>query len=138
MPCNYKLYPANWKTEIVPRILKRAQNCCEKCGVPNGVIICRGLADGQEVWQDDEGYIYSYPDKRPMGQTYVGWIRNARYVRIVLTIAHKEHDLSKNTPDDLAAWCQMCHNRHDIKHRLINRKITITRKKGLNPIPFVI
>ena len=29
MPCNYKKYPPNWKTEIRPRILKRAGNCCE-------------------------------------------------------------------------------------------------------------
>jgi hypothetical protein len=38
MPINYKKYPKNWKTEIRPSILKRAQNKCEKCGVENGQI----------------------------------------------------------------------------------------------------
>jgi len=35
MPCNYKLYPPNWFSEIRPRILARANNRCEFCGVPN-------------------------------------------------------------------------------------------------------
>jgi hypothetical protein len=32
---DYKKYPANWKTEIRPRILNRAKFCCEWCGAPN-------------------------------------------------------------------------------------------------------
>ena len=32
---NYKEYPENWFTEIRPTILKRANNCCEECGVKN-------------------------------------------------------------------------------------------------------
>lgn len=35
MPCDYNLYPPNWKTEIRPRILKRAGNRCEFCGAEN-------------------------------------------------------------------------------------------------------
>ena len=33
MPIDYKKYPKNWKSEIRPSILKRANNCCEFCGV---------------------------------------------------------------------------------------------------------
>jgi 5-methylcytosine-specific restriction endonuclease McrA len=36
MPFNPKNYPANWKTEIRPSILRRAENKCEECGVANG------------------------------------------------------------------------------------------------------
>ena len=32
---DYKEYPANWLTEIRPRILARANNCCEFCGAEN-------------------------------------------------------------------------------------------------------
>ena len=39
MPIDYSKYPANWKTEIVPRILKRANNRCEMCGLENKRII---------------------------------------------------------------------------------------------------
>ena len=35
MSINYKEYPANWLTEIRPRILERTNNCCEFCGVEN-------------------------------------------------------------------------------------------------------
>ena len=35
MPIDYKKHPPNWKTEIRPEILKRANNCCEFCGVEN-------------------------------------------------------------------------------------------------------
>ncbi len=35
MPCNYKLYPPNWKTEIRPRILERAKHKCEFCDAEN-------------------------------------------------------------------------------------------------------
>jgi hypothetical protein len=35
MPCDYSRYPANWFTEIRPRILARAGDQCERCGVPN-------------------------------------------------------------------------------------------------------
>lgn len=35
MAIDYKKYPANWKTEIRPRILERADNKCEWCGAAN-------------------------------------------------------------------------------------------------------
>jgi hypothetical protein len=35
MPIDYKIYPPNWLTEIRPRILARANNCCEHCGIAN-------------------------------------------------------------------------------------------------------
>ena len=35
MPVDYSKYPPNWKTEIRPRILKRAGNKCEECGAEN-------------------------------------------------------------------------------------------------------
>jgi len=38
MPINYKEYPTNWKTEIRPAVLARADNCCEFCGIPNYTI----------------------------------------------------------------------------------------------------
>ena len=54
MPCNYKNYPPNWFTEIRPRILERAKNCCEQCGVPNYEIILRGELNGIKVFQTDK------------------------------------------------------------------------------------
>lgn len=47
MPCDYRKYPPNWKSEIRPRILKRAGDKCEKCGVENHTI--RTNEDGKQV-----------------------------------------------------------------------------------------
>jgi 5-methylcytosine-specific restriction endonuclease McrA len=38
MPINYKKYPANWKSEIVPRIKQRDGHCCKFCGIENYTI----------------------------------------------------------------------------------------------------
>lgn len=38
MPINYKEYPENWLTEIRPAVLKRANDCCEFCGIANYTI----------------------------------------------------------------------------------------------------
>ena len=39
MPIDYKRYPKNWKSEIVPFILKRDKNRCKFCGLENGEVV---------------------------------------------------------------------------------------------------
>jgi tRNA(Ile)-lysidine synthase TilS/MesJ len=41
---------------------------------------------------------------------------------VVLTVAHIDHDLTRNGPDNLRHWCQRCHNTHDAHHRAKTRK----------------
>lgn len=94
MPCDYKDYPKNWRSEIRPAILERAGNRCEFCGAVN------------------------YEDHPDTGS------------RVVLTIAHLDHDLTHNDPANLRALCQRCHNRHDVKHRARNRAKTVDKKRG--------
>ena len=84
-PENRELYPADWP-EIRARILERAQNRCEWCGVEH--LSYRGTA------------------------------------KIVLTVAHLDHDPRNNADDNLAALCQRCHNRHDAEHRRQTRSHT--------------
>jgi hypothetical protein len=87
MPIDYRKYPENWKNEIRPRILKRANNCCEFCGVENGIMVFRDNIN--------------------------------RNVKIVLTIAHLDHDEENHNVKDerLAALCQLCHIRYDINEK---------------------
>lgn len=42
--------------------------------------------------------------------------------RVVLTIAHLDHTPEHNSPDNLRALCQRCHNRYDAKHRSETRR----------------
>ena len=93
MPCDYSKYPPNWHSEIRPRILKRANNCCEECGVEN------------------------YTNHPITGS------------KVVLTIAHVDHDITNNDDENLRAWCQKCHNGHDAQYRARNRKKKKTIKQ---------
>jgi hypothetical protein len=49
--------------------------------------------------------------------------------RVVLTIAHLDHNPQNNAEGNTPALCQFCHCRHDITHHLETRKKTIAEKK---------
>jgi hypothetical protein len=94
MPIDYKKYPSNWKSEIRPFILKRANNMCEKCGVQNHILIIRGEWGGEECYQDMDGTIWSYPKGARIGADYVGEVHPTnKLVKVVLTIAHLDHNI---------------------------------------------
>jgi hypothetical protein len=42
MPIDYKKYPPNWRSEIVPRIKERDGNCCKFCGIENYTVKTNG------------------------------------------------------------------------------------------------
>lgn len=110
---NKHRYPPNWKSEIRPRILKRAENsagwpCCEECGVPN---YAEGYRDGFGKWHpclpSDVGDVM---EVGPDGTEY-------KCIRIVLTIAHLSDEVEDCSDENLRAWCQRCHNRYDAPAR---------------------
>lgn len=103
MPCNYKLYPENWLTEIRPRILKRAKDKCEFCGVVNYSWINRHTREIQLRSEEDS-------------------------IRVILTIAHLDHDIKHNEDSNLKALCQKCHNNYDRKNR--NKNIRTRKMKN--------
>ncbi len=141
MPCNYKNYPANWKTEIRPAILERANNCCEICGVKNRKAIFRGYIDKgtiyeKEVYQDFEGRIFDASNSKYIKMDCYEPIEplsgnpNQKAIRVVLTVSHTDHDTSNNDYSNLKALCQRCHLRHDIGHH----KQTRSKKKKQIPL----
>lgn len=71
MPIDYKKYPPNWKTEIRPAILERANNCCEFCGVsnysirPDGVKVILTIA---HLDHDETNWDVSYERLRALCQ----------------------------------------------------------------------
>jgi len=42
--------------------------------------------------------------------------------KVVLTVAHIDHDKTNNRFNNLAALCQRCHLGHDLKQHVANRK----------------
>lgn len=114
-PENKKLYPTNWKG-IRANILKRADNECEFCFVRNGAIGYR-TSDGS-FYEASLSYDYDFYEDRKL-------------IKIVLTIAHLDHDPTNNDPKNLAALCQRCHNRYDSLHRKTNARKTRRDRKAI-------
>lgn len=74
---------------------------------------------------------YTCPDGigRVVGRTGVWTLK-----RIVLTIAHMDHDVNNNDYSNLKALCQKCHLDYDKNHHRKNAKATIEKKKGLQSL----
>lgn len=122
MPIDYKKYPKNWKTEIRPYILNRANFCCEFCKVENHKLILRGEFNGIDCYQDEDGFIYDAKTSIKIGGDYVGEVHPTnKFVKVVLTVAHLDQNINNNDFDNLKALCQRCHNRHDIQERVKKR-----------------
>lgn len=120
MPIDYKRYPSNWRSEIRPAILARANNCCEICGVENKRVIWRNPSNKEQ---------YEY---WPEGMESEAWsIDGRKSVLIILTIAHMDHDETNNDYSNLKALCQLHHLRHDKEQHQANARATRDRNKGL-------
>jgi hypothetical protein len=57
--------------------------------------------------------------------------------RVVLTVAHLDHDKANNDPANLRALCQRCHLDWDLDHHMSNaRRTRAERKRGAAlPLP---
>lgn len=45
-----------------------------------------------------------------------------KFIKVILTIAHLDHDINNNEYDNLKALCQLHHLRHDVEYKKNNRK----------------
>ena len=134
-PENRGLYPANWKTEIRPRILARAGDKCERCKAPNGVVICRGEGKDEGTYMLPEGDVFDATTGEHLGLARGSEYAWARMVRVVLTIAHVHDPNPANCADDnLEALCQRCHNRLDVPMRQANAAQTRRLKLAIGEL----
>ena len=127
MPIDYSRYPKNWKSEIVPRILFRANNKCEICGVPNreSLISIPLKINDQSKYKIKRFWISNESDVIRMKPFALGG--EVKTIKVVLTIAHLDHDeTNHNVKDDrLKAMCQYCHLGYDAseKYRRVVSKL---------------
>lgn len=128
MPIDYSEYPPNWKTEIRPRIIARAKNCCEDCGVKNHSVGYRKnglfIPTAGNATHDAAGR-GELPYKEALELVrHCNSCCDDKLTLIVLTVAHLNHDkLNWDVKDeDLKALCQRCHLKLDLAHHVSNRK----------------
>ena len=124
MPCDYKLYPKNWKA-IRAEVMGRAGDRCEcvgECGLhqPKYPTCC--LLKAPELCCDT-------PVKWRCVEVHGDGAKWAKG-KIILTIAHLNHKTKDNRRKNLKALCQRCHLRMDHKIHMAHAALTRDRKKG--------
>lgn len=129
-PANANRYPPDWP-QVRNRILARARNCCEECGLFNhawgwrdGAGVFHEVRKGpiRDTWPRDERYSRKPPfvlgsDQGPL-----------KIIEIVLTIGHLDHTPENCADENLRAWCQRCHLNYDAPHHA--RTAYQTRREG--------
>jgi hypothetical protein len=131
MPINYKEYPANWRTEIRPRILERDGHRCTVCGVENYVVGER-QKDGTLI-PLLKGETYSEALKY---QQQLKKLTDKKPTLITLQVAHLDQDEWNHKVKDerLATMCQKHHFAYDREDNNRRKKYGKKYKKDLVPI----
>lgn len=122
MPIKYSEYPSDWK-QIRQRILERENHCCKFCMVPNYAIIYRPVKKSKEWLPMPEG---------SEADVLVEFEPHIKFTKIVLTIAHLDHDKENHQVEDdrLAALCQRCHLLYDMDRHVANRRANKIKKQN--------
>ena len=89
-----------------------------------------GIWHDEEVYQYADGRIFAYPSGNYRDTEMAGDVEpisgnlNQKAVKIILTIAHLDHDEeNQNVQDDrLAALCQKCHLKYDAPEKSKRRR----------------
>lgn len=117
-PENKDRYPKDWKA-ISKRIREAAGNKCQKCGAFNGATVVRvnskDYDEAAYITEDLE--VFSAEDGRFLGLETTYAHDDGKSVKIVLTVAHLDHQPENCADENLRAWCQRCHNHYDAKTR---------------------
>ena len=113
---NRALYPPDWPALSKRIRFVRAGGKCEQCGVKHGAIL----------WTDSQGV------RREVGGAEADalLLDGQRTARVVLTVAHLNHDPRDNREENLKALCQQCHNRLDVEHRKLSRALLRDKRRG--------
>ena len=147
-PENKSLYPPDWPF-VRKRILERDKHKCVGCGLRDysvgyrdekgAFIPCGGnvvMEDYGQGINPTTGRLLTFKEALEMAtfQTDTDEM-GSKYIVIVLTIAHLDHTPENCADDNLASFCQRCHNIYDRPHR--NETMRVTRKKGQLEIQFI-
>ncbi|MFT8898360.1 MAG: hypothetical protein ABF968_15590 [Acetobacter sp.] len=110
---------------------ERAQGRCQICGRPHGRWI-RVVASGR--WFDgDTGNWRDYRGRETGAPDLVDLIE-VHETRVVLAVAHLDHDPRNNRQSNLRALCQRCHLIHDRAWHALQRWLTWKSRYALGDL----
>ena len=116
-----KLYPTNWAFISADIRFNRAQNRCEECGVQNGAITYTDhQGKREEATFDQLDQLYRIIQSSGLNEKAV--LKKLRLTKIILTVAHLDHDESNNDYFNLKALCQRDHFKHDRQNNKLRAK----------------
>lgn len=120
-----------WRA-IRERIGERSGWKCETCGAPHMTMIARGSYRGRDAYMViDTCEVFDAETGLRMGRMRCTSEFGAhRVLKIVLTVAHLNHDEMDNRPENLAHLCQRHHLRLDAKHHARNAARTRRNRGG--------
>lgn len=127
-PMNFADYHPQWST-ISRQIREQAGWRCEWCNAPNGESIIRGHDGTWQPWDWTE----TVSDEEVEAFAGKPW-EDIRFTRIVLTVAHLDHDKQNNDPANLRALCQRCHLNWDRDLHIANRRANRAARSGQVPM----
>jgi hypothetical protein len=125
-PENKSKYPADWP-QIRDRIREREGHCCKWCKAPNRKFIARSSCGSYYMLAN--GDILNADNGETVFRSELVLFQAKKWIEVVLTVAHLDHDPTNNTDENLAALCQRCHNRYDSEHRAESRAKTRALKE---------
>jgi 5-methylcytosine-specific restriction endonuclease McrA len=138
-PSNLVLYPGGSLTssqwlEIRNEVLERDGYRCKMCKAPNRASIQRVKAPGFEHYVLlDSMTVHDADTGAELGKIPSGSLPVGKATRVVLTIAHLDHNPSNNgergNRPNLAALCQRDHLRYDQEHHAAERAKTLKARK---------
>src|SRR3954465_1570471 len=126
-----RVYPIDWPQLSRYVRFERAGGVCQSCGRPHGEIV-RVLPDGR--WYDAARQTWRNGRGRPARWPTIEEAIRMRQTRVVLAVAHLDHNPSNNQLRNLRGFCQRCHLIHDRPHHLARRRITYLLRRALGDL----
>lgn len=128
---NRARYPKDWP-QIAEGVKAAAGWCCEQCGVAHGEVVERGMDDGVKVFRraSMSAYCPSIDAETglPVPSTSIDTFEPLRQTRIIITVAHLDHQPENVERGNLKALCQRCHLAYDARHHA--QSAAQTRRRG--------
>lgn len=115
-PENKNKYPENWPEISKDIRFNRAKNRCEVCGIVNYSVIKR-LKDGTWRTPSEQEWDMIHSRIRYSHTSMSESLKYHGFVKIILTVAHLDHNPANCDYSNLKAMCQRCHNQYDKVHR---------------------